>query len=135
MADRNKGDDAMNNPISSKRRRIATARRLGLKHQGALEKVLDEIGLTRLQKCIHYGETRYSNADHDFNRFMTFSDVHRKYIRLEQQMKARGPGALKELRETYLDLAAYAAMGVQLIDAGRFGEMVDYVETNYAPGT
>jgi hypothetical protein len=113
----------MNNAISSKRRRIATARRLGLKHQGALEKVLDEIGTVRLTKCSHYGETRYSNADHDFNRFMTFSDVHRKYIRLEQQMRARGPDALKELRETYLDLAAYAAMGVQLIDAGRFGEM------------
>lgn len=91
-----------------------------LKHQQTFEAVLDEMSSVRADKCGQYGETRYEHPEPDFNRWMCFSDVHRKYIRAEHQTKQRAPSAA--LRETYLDLANYAAMAVQLIDMGRFDE-------------
>lgn len=107
----------------SRRSRISEARKLGLKHQGSFEKVLDYIGDLRLDKCRQYGERRYENPDIEFNRAMAYSDVYRKFIRLEQQMKIRAP--LQDLFETYRDLAAYSAMALQLINTGKFGGLDD----------
>jgi hypothetical protein len=84
-----------------------------------LEAVLEEIAQVRLEKIGEYGENRYNEDDPKFNQLMLFSDVHRKYIRLRHQALGLTPGTPEtraKLRETYLDMAAYAAMGVQMID-------------------
>ena len=97
--------------------RMARAELYGIKHQKGFEMVLDAMAEVRLDKCSAYGERRYENPDLDFNRWMCYSDVYRKFIRLEQQMKF---GSVSDLRETYMDLANYAAMAIQLIDQGAF---------------
>lgn len=93
--------------------------KLGGMHQLNAESVLTEVATVRLMKCQEYGDSRYEEEDPRFNQVMCFSDVHRKYIRARQQslmLPAGLPTTRESLRETYLDLAAYAIMAVQLLD-------------------
>lgn len=83
-----------------------------LEFQKEFEDTLDKIALIRVQKCDQYGESRYRETDAEFNRWMLFSDVHRKYIRLRQQLRH---GTNAGLIETYQDLAAYAIAAVQIL--------------------
>lgn len=81
-------------------------------------KVLAEMQSVRDAKVAEYGDSRYREKDPLFSMMMAFSDIHRKYIRLRSQT-LRVSDLLpdpSDLRETYLDLANYAAMGVQLLD-------------------
>jgi hypothetical protein len=100
---------AIKNDRAERRR---TAEAFGLRFQEEFEDTLDKLALIRLQKCIEYGESRYEETCTEFNRWSLFMDVHRKYIRLRQQM--RNKDALG-LLETYTDLAAYAGMAVQIL--------------------
>lgn len=92
--------------------RLSRATDAGLKYQEEYELVLSSLAAIRLQKCLEYGESRYEEVDPLFNRWMLFSDVHRKYIRLRQQLnRADLPGLI----ETYQDMANYAIMAVQML--------------------
>lgn len=79
----------------------------------AFRDVLKEMAEVRDAKVRSYGDSRYREPNPALNLIMAFSDVHRKYIRLRQQTL---DGDTAGLRETYMDMANYAAMGVQLID-------------------
>lgn len=94
--------------------RLLTAQTHGLSYQEEYEETVAWLAAVRLDKCIAYGENRY-NGDNspEFNRWMCYSDVYRKFIRLEQQMKT---GSTADLVETYSDLANYAIMAVQLLE-------------------
>lgn len=83
-----------------------------LKFQVEFENTLDRIAEIRVNKCAQYGESRYEETDKEFNRWMLFSDIHRKYIRLRQQIRQSHDAGLLE---TYTDLAAYALMAVQIL--------------------
>ena len=92
--------------------RVEDATRMGIKFQLEFEHAIAALAEIRLNKCGAYGERRYEVLDPEFNRWMCYSDVYRKFIRLEQQMKT---GSVDELLETYRDLANYAIMAVQIL--------------------
>lgn len=94
--------------------RLAQAHANGLCYQVEYEETVAWLAAVRLDKCIAYGENRYDPANSaEFNHWMCYSDVYRKFIRLEQQMKT---GSTEDLVETYSDLANYAIMAVQLLE-------------------
>jgi hypothetical protein len=93
-------------------------------HQLRYEEVLNNIAWTRLEKCALYGEKRYEENALDFNLWMCFSDVYRKYIRLEQLTKdvnrlEEGTVAFNNsfnaLKDAYLDIANYGINGYQIL--------------------
>ena len=99
--------------------RLERIKDIDLNHQVGLECVLDELAETRRAKVHEYSESRYEESDPAFNQVMLFSDCHRKYIRLRHMaltLTPNTPETRAALRQAYLDLAAYAAMGVQMID-------------------
>lgn len=101
------------------RLKIATHHKI--KYQLGFEAVLAELAMLRLEKAIEYGESRYETRDAEFDHWMLFSDVHRKYIRLRQQMRNKNiPGMI----ESYTDIANYAAMAVQLLKKEQLNEKV-----------
>ena len=91
----------------------------GSKHQINYELIISSLAYMRLKKCNQYGESRYEETDEEFNFWMTFSDVHRKYIRLRELNKSAIKGdidSLKSILDCYSDLANYAIMAIQLIE-------------------
>lgn len=76
------------------------------------DKVQDDLRNVLISKLAQYGTKRYEEQDRVFNRWMCYSDVYRKFIRLEQQVHA---GTAVDLIETYSDLANYAIMAIQLL--------------------
>lgn len=75
--------------------------------------VLAELSNLRSEKLAEYGDERYREQDPVTVRWMCYSDVYRKYVRLRQQMERVDT---EGLRETYRDLANYAIMAVQELD-------------------
>jgi predicted metal-binding protein len=99
------------------RERLLTARTHKLCYQVEYEETVAWLACVRIDKCISYGENRYDPANSaEFNQWMCYSDVYRKFIRLEQQMKN---SSVEDLIETYSDLANYAIMAVQLLERTR----------------
>ena len=95
--------------------------KLGSEHQLDYEIILDHVANTRLHKCEKYGESRYGETDPEFNAWMCFSDIHRKYIRLRQLNKLAISGdkeAMRLLKDAYLDIANYGIMGFQILNKG-----------------
>lgn len=98
--------------------RVAAGKKHGIITQGEYEKVIANIATIRLNKVIAYGEDRYNETDEEFNYWMCYSDVYRKYIRIKTLTKA----ALKKgadgesLIDTYKDLANYAIMAIQILE-------------------
>jgi hypothetical protein len=91
----------------------------GPKTQGGYERVLDEMANVRMVKVQSYGEDRYNPGEVPFNLNITFADIHRKYIRLKEFFEKGILGDAPDgesLRDCFLDLANYGAMGVQLLD-------------------
>ena len=92
----------------------------GSQYQLQYEALLSRIAKVRLDRAVEYGESRYEEKGREFNLWMIFSDVHRKYIRLRQLTNSVIDGENKSAREalydTYLDLANYAIMGMQILD-------------------
>lgn len=74
--------------------------------------VLKELTAIRNAKVASYGPKRYEPMDEELQRWLCYSDVYRKFIRLERQMRLWD---VEGLLETYKDLANYAIMAVQLL--------------------
>lgn len=108
------------NKYTTRAEREAVADEKGIEFQRQYENVIAQLAEVRLRKCIEYGERRYRVDDPEFNRWMCYSDVYRKFIRLEKQMADVDPQApslgIVNLLETYRDLANYAIMAVQLLE-------------------
>lgn len=105
--------------ILSRDERLYAAEDAGVHTQEAFERLVDEAATIRVNKVARYGEDRYDRRhDVHFNRSMCFSDIYRKYIRVEQ-MLLRGmvddPETGESLRDTLLDLSNYALMAVQVL--------------------
>lgn len=91
----------------------------GTKHQISYEQIIYKLANIRLAKAKMYGESRYEGHNPEFNFWMTFCDVHRKYIRLQQlnQLCVDGDeSAFESIIDCYADLANYAIMAIQLIE-------------------
>lgn len=87
-------------------------------HQTDYEIISSNLAELRLEKCRLYGESRYEEVDQEFDLWMCFSDIHRKYIRLKQLTKLARQGdesALHSLIDAYKDIANYGIMGVQIL--------------------
>ena len=100
--------------------RSLRASELGIKTQAEYERILDELAEIRIKKVASYGEDRYTKAEGiDFDMLMCFSDVYRKYIRLRKLIKnyQKKSNDGESLRDTFMDLANYAIMGVQIYDS------------------
>ena len=95
--------------------------------QEEFEKIQKEMAELRKVKVAEYGEDRYYERNADIAILMIYSDVYRKYIRLKTQtlncFSTDHSLDLDNLRESYLDLANYATMAVQIIDRIKKGEM------------
>jgi hypothetical protein len=88
-------------------------------HHLAYENILADLAEIRLAKVAQYGESRYEEDDEEFDLWMCFSDIHRKYIRLKEltkQVRSGDQAAVKPLIDAYRDLANYGIMGVQVIE-------------------
>ena len=105
--------------MGGKDARLELARIDGIKTHPKFEELLEELAHERLTKVKQYGEKRYdvktfSKLNH---LWMCFGDVFRNYIRLEQLTEtALKTNELEDLRSTYLEIASYGLMGVQIID-------------------
>lgn len=101
----------------SERLTIATENRLLT--QERYEELLEELAWQRLCKVIDYGEDRYYNHGKDFDHWMCFSDVYRKFIRLQtltrRAVQEEEPQN-ESLLDTYRDIANYAIMAVQILE-------------------
>jgi hypothetical protein len=105
--------------ILQKEERLLAAREAGLGTQWEFERLVDEAATIRLNKVKRYGEDRYSpRHSPEFNRMMSFSDIYRKYIRVENMMMAgltEDPDTGESLRDTLIDMSNYALMAVQVL--------------------
>lgn len=106
-----------------KRFKEAEKNKMFTQHQ--YELVLSEAANLRMEKVLQYGEERYDEPDIDVQLWMTFCDVWRKFSRLRQLIRIivdenRADNyrleCVKKLRDDYLDLLNYGAMGAQIID-------------------
>ncbi len=85
-----------------------------LKTQKRYEEILKELSEIRKQKVIAYGEDRYLETDKEFNHWMCYSDIYRKFIRLKELTKNQTEG--ESLLDTYRDMANYSIMAIQILE-------------------
>ncbi len=79
--------------------------------------ILHEAKMIRDKKVADYGERRYLLTSPEFDGMLCFSDIYRKFIRLENYYKFKNKLLVDEkLRDTYMDLINYAVMAVQILD-------------------
>lgn len=92
--------------------------------QKEFEDILIAMACIRKVKINQYGEGRLQlHKDERFRDVvMAYSDVHRKYIRLETQIFGAGRdcGTDEDLIETFTDLAVYCVQAIQIM-----GRLVD----------
>jgi hypothetical protein len=70
-------------------------------------------------KLKQYGTNRYEAHNRDFNLWMAYCDVYRKFLRLEDLTRAASTGtesAVPKLIDDYKDLANYAIMAIQILE-------------------
>lgn len=84
-------------------------------HMEDFRALLNQLDSVHGNKILEYGLARYE-GDLDHNLLAAFFDIDRKYIRLRHQMQSGQPLGLAVLRETFMDLASYGIMGMQIID-------------------
>jgi hypothetical protein len=88
-------------------------------HMADFRGLLNELDAVHSKKIQEYGSARYQ-GDLDFNLEAAFFDVDRKYIRLRHQIVgARASNHLIDIdkvRETFMDIASYGIMGMQMCD-------------------
>ena len=75
--------------------------------------VVERLTAIRKDKVRQYGTKRYEIADTETNLWMCYSDVYRKFIRLEEQLDRRD---IKGMVETYSDMANYCIMAIQILE-------------------
>lgn len=88
----------------------------GGKHQLVFEQLLDVCATIRLRKAQAYGESRYEVESPQFDLAMAYSDIHRKVLRLKEQVFSPDPtgSVVEDIPETAADLVNYAGMMLQL---------------------
>lgn len=72
-----------------------------------------------VDKVTGYGTSRYDKHDVEFDAWMSFSDIHRKTIRLEQLTRAVASGdesARDALLDAYADIALYCISNIQILE-------------------
>lgn len=72
-----------------------------------------------VDKVAGYGTSRYDKHDIEFDAWMSFSDIHRKTIRLEQLTRAVASGddsAADALLDAYADIAMYCMSNIQILE-------------------
>lgn len=81
------------------------------------EKLVDTLGTIRKYKVLSYGESRYDVTSARFDLSMAFSDIHRKYIRLREQIfgDKQLMTSTESLADSAADLANYAIMMLEII--------------------
>ncbi len=111
--------------IDTIKKRLQEAESNNMFTQHEYELILTEAADLRISKVLQYGEDRYNDPDLDVQLWMTFCDIWRKFSRLRQLIRiivdTNQPvnyrlECVKKLRDDYLDLLNYGAMGVQIID-------------------
>lgn len=92
--------------------------------EGFLE-VVEEAANLMIEKVNKYGNARYKRKNFDFDSKMIYSDVNRKFIRLENitwnfenllSEKDSRKILMEDLRESYIDTLNYCVIAMQLID-------------------
>lgn len=85
--------------------------------QAEFEKILEEIATLRAWKVNKYGEDRYQKHSLEFDLKMAFSDIYRKYIRLEKAIWQTPLGEidLAQVIEDSRDLGVYSLTNIQLL--------------------
>jgi len=120
------------NTVVALKNRLKKAKKLGIITQQQYEQILSEGADLRLSKVADYGEERYDEEDWDVQLWMTYCDVWRKFSRIRQLIRNilenRDLESAKKLRDDYLDLLNYGAMGVQIMD--RLGVITE-LETDF----
>lgn len=100
--------------------RDAFAETHGIVAQQQFEAVLDEAASIRAYKLRRYGGRRHDPSNtFQFDMLMSFSDIYRKFIRLEMLMlsgETVDPDTGESLRDTLLDLLNYAGEAVIHLD-------------------
>lgn len=88
-------------------------------------RVLEEAAMIMIEKVNLYGDSRYHLKSFDYDSKMLFSDLYRKFIRIENitwkfnELVESGMSRadlISDLREAYMDALNYCVMGVQLLD-------------------
>lgn len=72
-----------------------------------------------VDKVRGYGASRYDRHALDFDAWMCFGDVHRKYIRMEQLTRAVASGdesAMEPLIDAYADMALYCVSNIEILE-------------------
>lgn len=90
-------------------------RRSGGPTQDTFEKILEILAMIRAQKIEQYGDSRLQLVPGDELEamWMSFGDIHRKYIRLRHQFKTGSER--QDLLETLADLTNYSAQAIQIL--------------------
>jgi hypothetical protein len=83
------------------------------------ENILERMATIRACKVHDYGESRYNNPNIEFNYWMCFSDIHRKYIRLENIITKKKLKVKETIGDTLLDMANYCIMMFQIIEKNK----------------
>ena len=94
--------------------------RLGIEDEHFRE-VLETMLTIHTGKQVLYGDYQEKHGDEPrlFSLMLIYSDIKRKFTRIENYMLAAAAGKttipVEELLDTYMDIAVYGAMGVELI--------------------
>ena len=93
---------------------------LRMKAVGSSQKEFEDIAnvlvCLRAVKILQYGESRLElHNDEHRDLAMAFSDIHRKYIRLEKQVWSPDGDSELPIVETLSDLAVYTIQAIQIL--------------------
>lgn len=96
---------------------LDSRQRLGGPTQSVFEQILEAMAMIRAVKVSEYGDSRLrlKHGEEEKELHLVFSDIHRKYIRLDNQIwksKVYDPNALLE---TLADLTNYSAQAIQIL--------------------
>lgn len=86
------------------------------KHMVEFSRLVGELTAVHQKKIAEYGLSRYRPEAATHNLRAAFFDIDRKYIRLRYQMDGGKIVDMDALRETFMDLASYGIMGMQILD-------------------
>lgn len=78
--------------------------------------ILNKAKIMRNAKVSDYGEKRYQLSSAEFDNMMCFSDVYRKFIRIENHYKNGKKMNFESLKDSYYDLLNYVVMSIQIME-------------------